>query len=150
MLKESVNKYIEWGFELTSRYVGLRYFISGGTAGVTDIALLYIFHNIFHIYYLLSAVIAFVGAFFVSFLLHKYWTFRSHEEQMHRQMAMYLLASLFGLSLNTILMYIFVDHIHVDVIISQVVVGLMVACVSFFVSSNFVFKYNPDTSIKNN
>lgn len=143
-----IKKTLEWGLDLTTKYVGLRYFISGGTAGVTDIALIYIFHEILDIYYLTSAILAFVGAFFVSFMLHKYWTFKSHEQETHRQMAMYLLASLFGLFLNTVLMYIFVDHIHVDVIVSQIVVGLMVACVSYFVSSNFVFKYNPDTNIK--
>ncbi len=141
-------KYIELFLDLTSKYVGLRYFISGGTAGVTDIALLYILHEILGIYYLTSAALAFIVAFFVSFLLHKYWTFKSHEEEIRRQMSMYLLASLFGLFLNTVLMYLFVDYIHVNVILSQVVVGLMVACVSFFVSRNLVFKYSPDLNIK--
>ncbi len=141
-------KYIELFLDLTARYVGLRYFISGGTAGVTDIALLYIIHEILGVYYLTSAAFAFIVAFFVSFLLHKYWTFKSHDEQMHRQMSMYLLASLFGLLLNTVLMYIFVDYIHINVILSQIVVGLMVACVSFFVSRNLVFKYSPDLNIK--
>jgi putative flippase GtrA len=143
-----INEFIKWGLDLTTKYVGLRYFISGGTAGVTDIALIYIFHEILGIYYLTSAIVAFIGAFFVSFMLHKYWTFKSHGEETHRQMAMYLASSLFGLSLNTILMYVFVDYVHVAVITSQIIVGLMVACVSYFVSSNFVFKYNPDTNIK--
>lgn len=141
-------KYIELFLDITSKYVGLRYFISGGTAGVTDIALLYIIHEMWGVYYLTSAVIAFVVAFFVSFILHKYWTFKSHEEEIRRQMSMYLLASIFGLILNTILMYIFVDYIHLNVIISQIIVGLLVACVSFFVSRNLVFKYNPDLNIK--
>jgi putative flippase GtrA len=148
MLRELFYKYLELGLELTTKYVGLRYFISGGTAGVTDIALLYIFHNILGIYYLASAVMAFIGAFFISFLLHKYWTFKSHGEETHRQMAMYLMSSLFGLLLNTILMYIFVDYVHVNVILSQVIVGLMVACISFFISRNFVFKYSPEINIK--
>lgn len=143
-----IRKTIDWGLDLTTRYVGLRYFISGGTAGVTDIALIYIFHEILDIYYLTSAVIAFVGAFFVSFMLHKYWTFKSHGEETQRQIGMYLLASLFGLFLNTILMYLFVDYVHIGVIISQIIVGLSVACVSYFISSNFVFKYNPELNIK--
>ncbi len=141
-------KYIELFLDLTSRYVGLRYFISGGTAGVTDIALLYILHEMLGVYYLTSAAIAFIAAFFVSFLLHKYWTFKSHEEEIRRQMSMYLLSSLFGLLLNTVLMYVFVDYIHIGVITSQIVVGLLVACVSFFISRNIVFKYNPETLIK--
>ncbi|KND49446.1 MAG: hypothetical protein AB198_00660 [Parcubacteria bacterium C7867-003] len=147
MFKEYTDKYISWFLEITSKHVGLRYFISGGTAGVTDIAVLYILNTILDIYYLVSAIIAFIIAFFVSFLLHKFWTFKSHEESTHRQMAIYLLSSLFGLFLNTVLMYIFVDYIHLQVILSQIIVGLLVACVSFFISRNFVFKYNPDHNI---
>lgn len=142
-----IKRSIDWGMDITSKYVGLRYLISGGTAGVTDIILLYILNDILKVYYLLSAILAFIGAFFVSFLLHKFWTFKSHDEAAHRQLIIYLGTSLFGLFLNTILMYLFVDYIHVQVILSQIIVGLMVACVSFFISRNFVFKYKPDHNI---
>lgn len=148
MLKQYIYKYIEWFFEITSKYVGLRYFISGGTAGVTDIIILYFFNTIIGLYYLISSILAFIVAFFVSFFLHKFWTFNSNSEATHRQMVVYLGSSMFGLSLNTILMYIFVDYIHIQVIISQIIVGLLVACVSFFISRSFVFKYKPDYSIQ--
>lgn len=142
-----IRKSINWGIDLTTRFVGLRYFISGGTAGVTDIALLYLFNEIIGIHYLLSSAVAFVCAFIVSFLLHKFWTFKSHGEATHRQIITYLFSSLFGLFLNTLLMYLFVDKFHLEVITSQIIVGLMVACLSFFISRNLVFKYNPDHNI---
>ncbi len=124
------------------RHVVLRYLISGGSAGVTDLAVLYILHNIFGIYYLLSAVIAFIIAFVVSFTLHKFWTFKSHEQETHKQVILYFGTSLLGLALNTLLMYIFVDHLHIGVLISQIIVGFIVAGCTFFISRNIVFKYN--------
>ncbi len=126
---------------ILEKYVGLRFFIAGGFAGVADLIFLYILHNVFGAYYLLSAIVAFLLAFGISFLLHKFWTFKSHTEKAHRQVGMYLLASLFGLLLNTFFMYVFVSRFSLNVIISQVISGLLVACVSFFVSRNLVFKY---------
>jgi putative flippase GtrA len=136
-----IRKLWDFGNMLLDTYVGLRFFIAGGFAGVTDLVFLYILHNLIGIYYLLSAVLAFLGAFGVSFFLHKFWTFKSHGQETHRQAVMYFGASLFGLCLNTLLMYIFVDHAHVNVIISQIIAGLLVALVSFFISRNLVFKY---------
>ncbi len=135
------KKYIEWGLEITSKYVGLRFFIAGGFAGVTDLLLLYTFNTIFGIHYLLSAIFAFGGAFLVSFFLHKFWTFKSHGESVHKQVVLYLCTSLFGLGLNTLLMYIFVDYFFVQVIVSQILVGLIVALFSFSISRKFVFKH---------
>lgn len=136
------KKYINLGFHLLSKYEGLRYFVAGGTAGVTDLGLLYLFHNIIGIHYLIAASIAFVIAFFMSFIFHKFWTFKSHDERTHKQVVMYFGTSLLGLVLNTSLMYVFVDHFEVNVILSQVIVGLLVACCTFFISRNLVFKFN--------
>lgn len=136
------SKIIKFIFDLLDKHAGLRYFIAGGTAGVTDLILLYAFHHVFGIHYLLSAIIAFIIAFFMSFTFHKFWTFRSHDEKTHKQMIMYLFSSLFGLFLNTLLMYVFVDFFGVGVILSQIIVGLLVAVCSFFISRNIVFKFD--------
>ncbi len=137
-----IKKLIDFGFGLLYKHVALRYLLAGGTAGITDLLVLYLFYNVFGVYYLYSAIIAFILAFCVSFTLHKFWTFKSHEQETHKQVVMYFGSSMIGLGLNTLLMYIFVDHIAVPVILSQIIVGLMVACCTFFISRNIVFKYN--------
>lgn len=136
-----LKKYTNWGVEMMSKHVVIRYIISGGTSAVVDLTLLYLMNSVLEIHYLLSAILAFLGAFGVSFTLHKFWTFKSHDEKAHKQLVMYLATSLFGLILNTLLMYVFVDHFYIQVILSQIIVGILVACVSFFISRNFVFKY---------
>ena len=138
-----ILKTINWGIEKTKEHVVLRYLIAGGTAGVTDLIVLYVLNSVFGMHYLLSAVLAFIVAFVVSFTGHKFWTFKSHEEETRKQIVMYLGSTIFGLGLNTLLMYIFVDHFHMQVILSQIIVGFMVAGVSFFISRNLVFKYKP-------
>jgi putative flippase GtrA len=134
--------------KLLERHVVLRFIISGGTSAFVDLVVLFILNSVFGIQYLISAILAFMVAFGVSFTLHKFWTFKSHSDRPHRQAILYFGTSLFGLMLNTLLMYFFVDHIFhyaiknmkVNVMLSQIIVGVIVACVSFFLSHKFVFK----------
>jgi hypothetical protein len=44
------------------------------------------------------------------------------------------MSSLLGLLLNTAIMYILVSGLHFYVFLSQIMAGLMVACVTFFIS----------------
>ena len=136
-----MKKYIDFIDFVLEEYVGLRFFIAGGFAGVTDLIFLYMFHDILSIHYLISAILAFIIAFVVSFSLHKFWTFKSHREKTHKQAGLYLLTSLFSLGLNTLCMYALVDGFGIHVIISQIIAGLLVAIVSFSISRNIVFKY---------
>lgn len=129
--------------ELTSHVV-VRFIISGGTSAVVDLTFLYILNSVLKMHYLPAAIIAFLIAFCVSFTLHKFWTFKSHVEETHKQAVMYMASSLFGLCLNTLLMYVFVDIFNFAVLVAQVIVGAMVAFSSFFISHNFVFKNKKD------
>ena len=126
-----------------SKHVFFRYVIAGGSSAVVDLALLYLLHSVCNIYYLFSTILAFTGAFFVSFTLHRLWTFKSSIRlNPRKQVGLYLATSLVGLALNTLLMYISVDHFHIRVILSQILVGGLVACCTFFLSRNIVFKWN--------
>ena len=133
-----------------TKHVVVRFIIAGGTSAMVDLVALYIFNVVFGMQYLLAAILAFLVAFGFSFTLHKYWTFKSHHGETHKQAMLYFGTSLFGLFLNTILMYIFVDHVFavvfahdmkIRVMASQFVVGILVAFSSFFISRKFVFKH---------
>ena len=124
-----------------NEHVVFRYIISGGTSAFVDLVALYVFNTLLRIHYLLAATLAFAIAFFVSFTLHKFWTFRDRQRGDTRvQIIIYLCTSLFGLSLNTLCMYIFVSHFHIMVLLSQVFAGALVASGTFFLSREFVFK----------
>lgn len=131
-------------FDRFTKHVLIRFIISGGTSASVNLLLLYLLNTVFEIYYLTSAVIAFIGAFGVSFTLHKFWTFKSHNDKAHKQVVMYLQTSLLALLLNTFLMYVFVDYLKFMVIVAQIFVGMIVAVFSFFMSQTFVFKYKQE------
>lgn len=121
-------------------YVLFRYVVSGGTSAAVNLATLSLFYYVFHIYYITSSVIAFIVAFFFSLGLHKFWTFKDHStDGVHKQAGKYLLSSLFGLCLNTLILFVCVDLIHLYVYMGQIIAGGLTACVTFFISRDYIF-----------
>lgn len=125
-----------------AKYVKLlRYLISGSTAAAVDIIFLALFTSVFHIWYLFSAILAFLIAFVVSFVLQKFWTFSDRStDRLKSQMAAYFLITATNLGVNTLLMYLFVDYGHLHYILAQIVTSALVACEGFFVYQIFVFR----------
>jgi len=119
----------------------VKYIISGGLAGGTDLILLFVFTDIFGIWYLSSAVLAFVVAFFVSFFLQKFWTFRdNNREKMFGQMKLYLIVCVINLVVNTAGMYILVDKVKIMYILAQIIMSGFIAISSFIIYRFFIFK----------
>jgi len=118
----------------------LRYIISGGTAAVVDLFLLYAFTDWLGIWYLLSAILAFLVAFMVSFAMQKYWTFKDRSnENIHGQAAKYFAVTATNLGLNTLGIFLLVDYVHVHYMLSQILVSALIAVESFFVY-HLIFK----------
>ena len=117
-----------------------RYLVSGGSAAAVDLGLLYALTEWLGLHYLFSAALAFIVAFFVSFFLQKFWTFQDHSvERVRSQVALYFVIAVANLGLNTLLMYLFVEHLHLWYLTAQVIVGALLACGSFFISKHIVF-----------
>src|SRR2546428_766905 len=92
----------------------VRYIISGGTAAVTDLAFLYVFTDMLQIWYVISTPLAFIIAFGVSFTLQKYWTFRDNSrEGVGKQGAAYFIVSSANLFINSFLVFVLTDYVHI-------------------------------------
>ena len=136
MLKEYINSIIS----KLIKYTIVRYVISGGTSATVNLLVFSLFFYIFHLYYIFSNIIAFTIAFSVSLLLQKFWTFRDHStENMHIQTTLYLLSSLFGLAVNTLVLYICVDFLGILPIISVIIAGISTALCTFPISRKYIF-----------
>jgi putative flippase GtrA len=124
-----------------TKHMLVRYFISGSIAAGTNICILSFLYYVIGLYYLAASVVAFLVSFFVSLSLHKFWTFRDNSlTQMPVQMSKYLFSNVFGLLMNTFLLYFFVDYLHIYVFLAQVFASLAVACVTFFISRDYIFQ----------
>ena len=124
-----------------------RFLVSGGTAAVTNLGLLYVFTAFLGFWYIFSAIASFIIAFWVSFGMQKYWTFQDmSKDGVHRQMAVYLIVAVVNLCINTGILYLFVEYAHIYYILSQALASVIVAFESYFVYQIFIFKRNVPAS----
>jgi putative flippase GtrA/aryl carrier-like protein len=118
----------------------VRFVISGGTATLVNLATLYVLTHFLGIWYLYSSILAFAASFFVSFSLQKFWTFgENSHDRMQAQATLFLGVMLFALSLNTVLIYIFVELANAHYLLGQLASGILIAFVNYFSYKHVVF-----------
>ena len=118
----------------------VKYVVSGGTAAFADIFSLYVLTEWLGLWYLISAGLAFLVAFWVSFFMQKHWTFQDKSAQSHKQATAYFVVAVVNLGINTLLMYALVDLVHIWYLFAQIIIGGLIAFSSFFVYRKFIFK----------
>ncbi len=121
----------------------MRFGFSGAFGAALNIGILFVLTRFAGLWYLISAAIAFVVSYAVSFILQKYWTFKEKSaERAPVQAGMYLAVALTNLALNTGLMYMFVEHAQVQYLIAQALSSMLIAVESYFVY-RYIFKPVP-------
>jgi glycosyltransferase involved in cell wall biosynthesis/putative flippase GtrA len=118
----------------------VRYFLCGMASVVVNIAFLYLFTDVAHIWYLYSSVLAFLIALSVSFTLQKFVVFKDKKtDGLHRQFSKFFIAAVLGVISNTILVYIFTDITGIWYILSQIIAGFFVMIQNFVLYKFFIF-----------
>ena len=119
----------------------IRYLITGAITVITLLTVLYLLRDVLGVWYLLSSVIAFLVTWIVSFVLQKFWVFNSKGLiEVKAQMGKYVVLSVFNLSANTALMYLFVEKLLLNHLIAQTIIAGLIACWGFFMYLKVVFK----------
>lgn len=118
-----------------------KFIFSGGASALTTLALLYIFTNFFHIWYLASSIIAFSLAIILNFSLQKFWAFKGNQKKSAEwQFFLFLAINFFNLGVNSGGMYVLVDKIGLWYMLAQVVMSAILAVVSFSFYKLIIFK----------
>ncbi len=118
----------------------IKYATSGGIAFIAQMGMLIFLVEYFQMWHIYAVLCAFVFAATIAFSLQKFWTFRDHSlDGAHFQMAMYVVLACVALSLNVLLMYIFVDILGIWYVISQIITIGLVAMVTFLCNKNIIF-----------
>lgn len=118
----------------------VKFVFAGATATATHFFILFALTDIFHLWYIISTTFGYIGGFFVSFTLQKFWTFRDRSRRWRRQMFLYFLVSLTGLGINTAMMYILVDYFGLWYILAQLITVSFIAVGNFIVYRLIIFK----------
>src|SRR3989338_6963991 len=119
----------------------VRFIISGGTATAVNLSTLFALIHFWAIWYLVASAFAFATSFLVSFTLQKFWTFGDmSSNRLHTQAALFFMVIVFALGVNTLLLYLLVEHAHLHYLIAQLVSGFVIAVINFLSYKRLVFR----------
>lgn len=110
-----------------------RFIVTGGTAFCVHLAFLYMLTDLFGMWYIFSATLAFVVSLLVGFSLNKFWTFTDFSADfIHGQLFIYLGINLLNLTINNLVLYVLVESFGVWYILAQAIASVLIAFESFF------------------
>ena len=111
-------------------------FLFGGVAGVSAyFGTLYVLTEYVHVWYIGSAVVAWILNWAINFAVQKYWTFRDRDQSsIRRQLVMYYGMALSFLIGGTALLYVLVEWVHLWYMTAQIILSCLFTPVSFVIS----------------
>lgn len=120
-----------------------RFLIVGSLSVVTYYVLFYGLTEFAGVWYIASAVVAFIGYYFVNFLSQKYWTFKNKDRKaLNRQLVLYTLMAAGNWVINTGLLYVFVEYLHLHYLLAQAILTVLVSVIAYF---GFKYIFRPQS-----
>ena len=114
--------------------------IVGGIAFIIDYTLLYILTEYIGIHYLISSIISFTISVIFNYILSVKWVFNVKRKQGTREFIIFIILSLIGLLINSLIMYLMVDICNIYYMISKLISTFIVMVYNFITRKIFIEK----------
>ncbi len=118
----------------------LKFGLVGGTAFVIDYVLLYFCTEFLHIHYLISSIISFTVSVIFNYILSIKWVFDVKKKQDVKDFVIFIILSVIGLGINSLIMYVMVEKFGVYYMLSKIVSTAVVMVYNFITRKIFVEK----------
>lgn len=118
----------------------LKFGLVGGTAFVIDYVLLYVYTEFLHIHYLISSIISFTVSVIFNYILSIKWVFDVKKKQDVKDFVIFIILSVIGLGINSLIMYVMVEKFGVYYMLSKIVSTAVVMVYNFITRKIFVEK----------
>lgn len=118
------------------KYKFIRYSIWWWLAALLDIWLLWLFTDIFHIYYLYSAILSFTLAFSFGYLFQKYITFKNRSNKHIIQWWLFLLFQLIWQGIYILVLWLGVEHLGLYYMFVAIL-GKWIAFIRNYISNHY-------------
>ena len=119
----------------------LLYLVVGGCATLSEWVLFYVFDKVLP-HYMLSTVLAYILSTFVNWLLGRILVFKNSGKSLIREIFEVYLASVVGLLLNLLIMWVTVDFLFVNEMIAKMLSTAIVFIYNFLVRKLLIYKRN--------
>lgn len=123
----------------------IRQFFKFAVVGVLNtlinLSVLYVLTEFLRVYYILSAVFAFLVAVTNSFIWNKLWTFKENlSYHATTKYIKFILISVAALIFNLSILYILTEFFHIYYLVSQVIAILFSLWINFFGNKLWTFR----------
>lgn len=118
----------------------LKFGLVGGMAFVIDYVLLYVCTEFLHIHYLISSIISFTVSVIFNYILSIKWVFDVKKKQDVKDFVIFIILSVIGLGINSLIMYVMVEKFGVYYMLSKIVSTAVVMVYNFITRKIFVEK----------
>ena len=116
------------------------YFFVGGFSAFSDLVLLFIFVDIFHIFYLISAAISFTIVSSAAFFLHKNFTFKHRSKQNKLRYILFIIVAISGLLWSLFFLFLFVSILKIYYLFAAIIVKFIVLIWNFLMNKFVTFR----------
>jgi putative flippase GtrA len=113
----------------------------GGAAFIVDFASLFILTDVFSVYYLSSAAIAFILGLIANYTLSINWVFnRRTLDSMWSEFTIFAVIGFIGLGLNELIIWLFTDYIGFYYLFSKIIAAALILFWNFFARKFTLFR----------
>lgn len=128
-------------FKIYKKYEEIiNYLIFGALTTLISVLSYALFTRVFNINYILSNIISWVVAVTFAFFTNKIYVFKSKNEELTGEMIKFYLSRLTSLGIELAVMFLMVDLLNINDIISKIIVQFIVIVLNYVFSKIFVFK----------
>ena len=128
-------------FDLYKKYKEIiNYLIFGGLTTLISIVTYAVFTKAFHIDYLIGNVLSWVIAVLFAYITNKLFVFESKSKKNIKEITSFFFFRIISLVMEMVILYIFVDMLHIDDLITKIIAQVIVIISNYIFSKVFVFK----------
>ncbi len=123
----------------------INYLIFGVLTTLVSIMTYALFTKIFYINYLVSNVLSWIIAVLFAFITNKIYVFESKNKDkkiVSKEITNFFFFRIVSLLMEMVILYIFVDMLHIDDLVTKVIAQVIVIVSNYIFSKVFVFKKN--------
>ncbi len=118
----------------------INYLIVGGMTTLVSILIYALCTKCFHINYMVSNVISWIASVLFAYVFNRIFVFKSKNDNIFVEIYQFFKYRIFSFLIEIFLMYVFVELINIDDMISKVIVQIIVIILNYVFSKLFVFK----------
>ncbi len=118
-----------------------RYIFVGGAAFIVDFVSLFVLTDIFGVYYLTSAAIAFTLGLIANYALSINWVFNNRTlDNAWSEFTLFAFIGIIGLGLNELIIWLFTDYIGLFYLLSKIIAAALILSWNFFARKFTLFR----------